>query len=134
MRSAADLVKIRSAKAWRVNEDALQNGETGILAGTIFAIVPRTGDYGKYPVIILDGSDGETYAIHAFHTLLFNQLQELKAHPGMDVVFRYAGKREHNKAVDSDGNKRKYHDWTVVPADGADIEEMDFSGDDQPNF
>ena len=132
-RSAADLVKIRSAKAWRVNEiDVEENGHE-ILAGEIFAIVPRLGDYGKYPVVILDANDGETYAVHAFHTLLFDQLKEIHATPGMNVVFSYAGKREKNKE-EKDGTKRRYHDWSVVPADGADLDTFDFSSEEDPGF
>lgn len=128
--SAAELVKIRQAKAWKVTEEDAEKSGSGIvaLAGTIFAIVPRTGDYGRYPVVILDANEGETYAIHAFHTLLFNSLREIKAGPGMDVVFTYAGKREKNKE-EKDGSKNKYHDWNVVPADGADIDTFDFSAE-----
>lgn len=131
--SAEELVQIRTAKAWRINEEDVADGAAVQVTGNIFAIVPRIGDYGKYPVVILETDEG-MLAVHAFHQLLFTQLKEIKAHAGMEVVFSYAGKREKNKA-ESDGTKRKYHDWTVVPAEGADLDTYDFSGDDdEPGF
>ncbi len=135
MFTADEIVKIRTAKAWRVDPADVPEGGIVALAGTIFTIVPRTGDYGRYPVIILDAADGITYAIHAFHQLLFSQLQEMKAHPGMEVLFTYGGKREKNKADVKTGVKGQYHDWTVVPADGAEMETLDldsFGTEDAP--
>ena len=136
MFSADDLIKIRQAKAWRVNEEEIPENTVATVEGVIFAIVPRVGDYGKYPVVIVDTNAGETVAVHAFHHLLFQQLKDIRATPGMDVVFSYAGKREKNK-VEKDGTRQQYHDWQVVPSDGAEIDVFDFANEPEvetPDF
>lgn len=124
---AATLARIKAAVAWRPAE-----GDT--LTCTIVAIVPREGgEYGRYPVVVVsaEGDDsGKLLAIHAFHGVMVNELKEMKAKAGDKIVVAYAGKREHNTAKDSDGNPRKYHSYSVVPAEGADIEEWDFDKDE----
>jgi hypothetical protein len=125
--TAEELLRIKSAKAWRPAV-----GET--ITGKIVIIAPRTGDYGVYPVIVLDISEDSYTAVHAFHGVIKNELKAVNAQRGMDITIQYHGKREHNSAVDGDGNARKYHGYSVVPVDGAELEEYTFDFEDAPAF
>ena len=120
---AQTLGRIKGAIAWRPNP-----GDT--INGTIVVITPRESPFGgKYPCVILDTGADQLVAIHAFHGVLLNELKEMKAAPGLNIAIHYGGKREHNTALDGDGNKRKYHGYSVVPADGAELETWDFTAD-----
>jgi hypothetical protein len=121
--TAEVIVRIRQARAWRP-------GPGQSLTGTIVLIQKRTGDYGTYPVVIMepeagdlpaDLPEGAYVAFHAFHELALDQLREIKAGKGLRVTIAYGGKLSTNKTAalaDSDPNKRRYHQYTIVPADG----------------
>jgi hypothetical protein len=126
---AETLMRIKSAVAARP-----EPGQS--ISGTIVVIVPRTSDFGKYPVIVLDTGEDRYTAVHAFHQIAEQQLRELKVAPGQDITMRYDGKVQ-SKTDDGKGGKRSYHVWTVVPADGGDVEVYDFGAPtptDEPGF
>lgn len=132
---ADTLMRIRSAKAWRPAE-----GDQ--IEGTIVTIVPRDGEFGRYPIVVLNTGEDHLTAVHAFHGVLTNELTELRPGPGDTITIRYSGKQEHNKAVDPvTGQKRMYHGYSVVPAEGAELDAWDFgrdraatTEDDDPGF
>lgn len=116
---AATIARIKLAQPWRPTAgDNIQ--------GVIVAIVPRTGPYGRYPCVILDTGATNLTAVHSFHAVMESELREIHAGPGMDVTIAYAGKRKHNTEVDANGDPRLYHSYSVVPTDGADLEQYDF--------
>jgi hypothetical protein len=115
-------LKIKSAQAWRPLQGAA-------LTGTIVAIVPRDGDFGRYPVVVLDTGAEHFTAVHAFHGVIVNELREMKAAPGETITIRYDGKRDHNKAKGPDGNPRQYHSYAVVNEADTEVEEWNFDTD-----
>jgi hypothetical protein len=126
------LLRIKAAHAWRPVA-----GDT--VSGTIVAVVPRDGDYGRYPVVVLDTGDDAFTAVHAFHGVLGNELRDMKAAPGMDIAIRYSGRQDSRKRKDASGDPVNYHGYSVVPDGGADLETWDFSdaptsADDQPGY
>jgi len=127
------LAKVKSAPAWRPMQGAT-------VTGTIVTIVPRDGDFGRYPVVVLDTGADHYQAVHAFHGVIQNELREMRAAPGERITIRYDGKRDHNKAKDDKGEPRQYHSYSVVPTDGAEVEEWNFDTDkatqteDDPGF
>lgn len=57
--------------------------------GTIDAIKQREGDYGPYPLVELDDGSPAGVGIHAFHSVLRNELAT--ARPGDRIAVRYVG-------------------------------------------
>jgi hypothetical protein len=127
--SAAELGKIKGAVAWRP-------AKGDMLTGTVVTIIPRQSDYGVYPVVVLDvpsdtpEEESSYIAWHAMHEVAINELREAKAAPGMRIAATYHGKLTHNSRKDSDGNPTKYHGFSVVPADGAELDTWDFDTDE----
>jgi hypothetical protein len=122
-------IRIRSATAWRPTQGDM-------IDGTIVKILVRSGgDYGAYPVVILDTGSATYTAIHAFHTLLRNQLAAIKASSGDEITIVYQGKVE-SKNKDLENKPRKYHNYILV-SDGveSDLEyTWDSEDDDAPKF
>lgn len=120
--TADDLIRIRGAVAWRPDPGAE-------IEGTVFVIVPRESDYGRYPVVVLEdltAPTGPLLAVHGFHSLLEDQLRTLAVKPGDEIRIRYVGKQE-SKTDDGRGGKRSYHNYIVIPATGADLEIYDYT-------
>ena len=63
--------------------------------GTIVEIDTRTSDYGQgdYPVLTIALDSGEEVAVHAFHTVLKNELARLKPVEGERIGIVYHGKK-----------------------------------------
>lgn len=128
--STAELIKIRAAKAWRP-----QPGD--MIDGVVVKMLRRESEHtpdGVYPVLIIDTKDGAYTAVHAFHSLLLEQLREVKTGPGDEVTIVYQGRVESkNDAVDKDPEtgqrrKRSYHSYLLV-TNGVDAS-TEFSWDD----
>ncbi len=115
---AATLAKLKTAPAWRPTD-----GQT--ITGKIVTVVKRTGEFGPYPCVMLDTGVEKLTAVHAFHGVLQNELREMKAKPGDEITVLYTGKRTANK-LNADGSEKKYHGYSVVPTDGAELEVFDF--------
>ncbi len=53
------------------------------LIGTVAEVSTRDSDYGgEYPVVVIETEDGREIAIHAFHTVLKNELARLRPREG----------------------------------------------------
>ncbi len=115
---ATTLTKIKSAPAWRPKD-----GDT--LTGKIVAVIKRTGEFGPYPCVILDNGSDKFVADHAFHGVLQNEMKEMGAKAGDEITILYTGKRTANR-LNADGSEKKYHGYSVVPTDGAEIEVFEF--------
>jgi hypothetical protein len=76
------------APAWRPDPGA-------IIDGTVTEITTYDGGgYGRYPIIVLRLHDGGEFAVHAFHTVLRNELARLDVQVGEHVAIFYGGPRE----------------------------------------
>ena len=122
-----ELIKIRSALAWRPSEG-------DILEGTVKKLLARTSDFGVYPVAVIDTGDANYTAVHAFHSILRDALKELKTKPGDDIVIVYQGKIRSNKpyGYDAETNEplfRSYHSYVVI-GNGVDST-VEFTWDDE---
>lgn len=125
----AELLRQRSAVAWRPNPGDM-------IDGTIVRILKRetNPEFGAYPLVLLDTGDPLYTAVHAFHSLLRDQLAEIKAKPGDEISIVYQGKLESkNDAPERDDEgkprKRKYHAYILV-SNGVDAS-TDFTWDDE---
>ena len=97
-----------TAPAWRPDP-----GTT--MAATVegFRIGRDTG-YGEYPIVIYKLDDGQVVSVHAFHTLLRDQLKELNTKKGTRQLLHYGGKHTKNKATDEERaqGRDQYHMYT----------------------
>ena len=117
--TADQLIKIRAAKAWRPAPDDQ-------ITGSVVVVVPRESSFGRYPVVVLDTGQPSYTAVHAFHQLAEAQLRDLRVAPDMDITMRYLG-QETSKTDDGKGGKRTYHNYSIVPAAGAEIDVYDYT-------
>lgn len=60
-----------------------------IIEGTLDAIKTGEGDYGPYPLYELALDDGTGISLHAFHSVLRNELAT--ARPGDRIAVQYVG-------------------------------------------
>lgn len=107
---------VRQTEAWRpLKGDTIKGVVTGLRMGG------QNSEYGTYPVIIykvLVGT-GETkaddvIAVHAFHTLLRDQLAVLKTDIGSVQWVSYQGQRITNKTKDKpEAEQVRYHLYDV---------------------
>lgn len=65
-----------------------------VVIGVVDEVTSREGDYGLYPLIIVEKSDGEFIAVHAFHTVLRNEIESLQPSVGDDIGIKYLGQQE----------------------------------------
>lgn len=102
-----------TAPAWRP-----EPGTT--MAGTVegFRIGRDTG-YGEYPIVVYKLDNGEVVSVHAFHTLLRDQLKELGTKKGKRQIIHYGGLQKKTKATDEEREKGRdeYHMYYVKNAD-----------------
>jgi hypothetical protein len=75
----------RDAEAWKP-----EPGDK--LVGTVVEIDERTSDYGSYPLLIVETDDGVEHAVHAFHTVLRNELARKRPRTGDTIGLAYRGK------------------------------------------
>ena len=119
-------VNIRSARGWRPAP-----GET--IVGTVAHLGRRESEYGAFPVVTLaaDTDDPETtnyVAVNAFHTILKNQLFEIKPKVGDRLSVTYHGKIQPEKA-----GANPYHHYTALNPD-APVADEEFSWDEDAGF
>jgi hypothetical protein len=109
-----DAINIRSAVAWRPTEGDM-------VSGTLVKTLKRDGgEFGPYPVMVLNTGELPFAAVHVFHKLLLEQLKELKPQPGIDITIVYQGRQE-SKNLGPDGKPRTYHNYILI-ADGIEAE------------
>lgn len=85
-RSITDRLNDEQAPGWRPDP-----GEQ--LVGTIVEISSAHGDYGEYPLIVVEKADGTgDVAVHAFHTVLKSELAAKRPNEGDVIGIKYLGK------------------------------------------
>ena len=62
------------------------------LRGAVTGISEREGKYGTYKIVTAEKEDGDAVAIHAFHSVLAQELTDVKVGDRLEVT--YLGKRE----------------------------------------
>lgn len=98
----ADRLALPEAEAWRPEPG---DQVVGIVLGT----EERTGDYGPYPVVIIEeGEDGggDLVAVHCFHSVLRNEVEANDLQAGDRIGIAYRGKRQ--------GGKAEYENYRVI--------------------
>lgn len=61
------------------------------LTGVIVDISEGSSDYGTYPLVEISADDGRTVTVHAFHTVLKNELASKKPNVGDRIGIKYVG-------------------------------------------
>ncbi len=66
----------------------------GQVVGKIVEISEAPGtDYGPYPLITVEQDDGTEVAVHAFHSVLKNEIDSKRPTEGDRIGIRYLGKK-----------------------------------------
>jgi hypothetical protein len=77
------------------------------IKGEVVDLDVRAGEYGKYPIVVLE-TDGGRVAVHAFHEVLQSELARRSPKPGDTVEIVYRGKHPergyHLYQVSGDGD------------------------------
>jgi hypothetical protein len=76
------------------------------LVATVTAISEREGKYGPYKIYATEKDDGSAVAVHAFHSVLEQDLADVQVGDGIEVT--YLGKRP-TKSGD-----KTFHAYRVV--------------------
>ncbi len=97
------------APAWRPEPG-------GKLVGTVTDLSEREGyDGDPYPILTVRTESGE-YAVHAFHTVLRNELARIRPQVGTELGIKYEGKK-------ATGNGRgTYHSYRVRSTGGGGVD------------
>lgn len=74
------------AAAWRPDQD-----DPPILIGEVISVDTGTSEYGPYPLLVIRDEAGNEKAVHAFHTVLRNELVRCKPQPGEKIGIKYLG-------------------------------------------
>jgi hypothetical protein len=98
--------------------------DSAIFTGTVIGLhMGRDSGYGEYPVVVYKLDDGSYLKLHAFHTLIRNQLAELGTKIGKRQIVSYDGlKRKNNPTPDEIEKKLDRYHVTFVMNVGEAIE------------
>lgn len=77
------------APAWRPDQE-----DEDILIGQVVSIEMGTSEYGPYPLLVVRQEDGTEKAVHAFHTVLRNELVKHRPNVGEKIGIKYLGKQK----------------------------------------
>lgn len=75
-------------EAWRPDKK-----DDDLLIGEVVDIDVGTSDYGPYPLIVIRQDSGEEKAVHAFHTVLANELTRARPQVGERIGIKYLGEQ-----------------------------------------
>lgn len=107
------------------------------LTGVIVDISEGSSDYGTYPLLEVQADDGRVVSVHAFHTVLKNELASKKPNVGDRIGIKYvgipAGKRyeTYRVVLERGAQPGPTTDWDAIgAASGA---ELDQAGE-KPQF
>lgn len=89
--SLEDLMDTEFA-SWGTAEEPLKAGDT--IIGELVSLRVVQGDYKPYPVIEILDNDKKGWRVHAFHTVLKNELANQKPSVGDRIGIRYKGKSD----------------------------------------
>lgn len=76
------------APAWRPDKE-----DAAVLIGEVVDIDVGTSDYEPYPLLVVRTDDGAEFAVHAFHTVLKNELTRQKPQIGERIGIKYLGEQ-----------------------------------------
>jgi hypothetical protein len=114
---------IANAPAWMPAD----NPDMATFEGEVIGLrMGRDNGYGEYPVITYKLDDGTFLNVHAFHTLLRQQLAEAGTTVGKRQILSYDGKKRKNNATTEEIEKglADYH-LTFVMNVGEEIKAVD---------
>lgn len=84
-RTLEDRLNQEAAPGWRP-----EPGEQ--LVGTIVEISSATGDFGEYPLLVVEKTDGTgDVAVHCFHTVLKSEVAAKRPSEGDKIGIKYLG-------------------------------------------
>lgn len=87
--------------------------------GQVVSISEREGDYDPYPYIEIDDEDsGKIIGVHAFHTVLKNEIAAKKPQVGDTLGIVYLGKQT-SKRVNAQGKSSEFEAYRVVHESGS---------------
>ena len=87
--SFEDRLEQGTAPAWRPDQ-----GDDDLLVGTVVDIDRGTSDYEPYPLLTIIKEDGTEVAVHAFHTVLKNELIRQQPQLGERIGIKYLGEQQ----------------------------------------
>lgn len=67
-----------------------------VVIGTIDEVTSAHSEFGDgtYPLLIIEKTDGSFVAVHAFHSVLRNEIESLTPSEGDEIGIKYLGKAE----------------------------------------
>jgi hypothetical protein len=78
-----------NARAWRPDQD-----DEALLVGEVVDIDSGSSEYqGTYPILTVRKDDGEEVAVHAFHTVLKNELVRQRPKAGERIGIKFLGEQ-----------------------------------------
>lgn len=97
--------------------------DPAVLVGEVINIDIGSSDYGEYPIIVVRTSDGDK-SVHAFKTVLRNELMRQRPQIGQRLGIKYLGEQASkpgskyksytNYRVEVERNKGATFDWTTL--------------------
>lgn len=81
-----------------------------VLKGTVVEVSTGDGGYGPYPIVTISTEDGER-AVHAFHTVLRNELAKRAPKAGDELTITYRGLVQNKSGKGA--NDGRYHAYRV---------------------
>lgn len=89
MSTLEDRLEQGNARAWRPDQD-----DPDLLVGEVVDIDSGSSDYqGVYPILTVRKEDGEEVAVHAFHTVLKNELVRQRPKAGERIGIKFLGEQ-----------------------------------------
>jgi hypothetical protein len=64
------------------------------LVGTVTEVGERDGGFGSYPIIGVLTDDGDEFSVHAYHTVLRNEVAQQRPRVGDRIGIAYHGKKD----------------------------------------
>jgi hypothetical protein len=86
--SLEDRLESGLASAWRPDQE-----DPDVIIGEVTEISFASSDYEPYPLIVIRQEDGTEKAVHAFHTVLKNELLRQKPNIGERIGIKYLGEQ-----------------------------------------
>jgi hypothetical protein len=108
---------VKSARTWRP-----EPGD--VLKGHVVTVQRRSTEFGPYPMVVMEVSDDagneQLVAVHAFHTVLKNELTRVRPTPGSYLEVAYLGMQPSAKRKDANGQPVQTHVYSC--SDGTEEE------------
>lgn len=64
------------------------------IIGTVADVSERETEFGVYPLVTIEATDGRLVDVHCFHTVLKKELGRIKPKAGDEIGIKYLGKPE----------------------------------------